>query len=72
MAFWNKEEWEKDFTGLEKWLTVSVSQLDKYIAAAELSDVRLESKKLNDRIAELWVVPDCDKEEFWKAYNQLK
>lgn len=69
MRNYELEDWEKDFTGLTKWLTISIDQLNKYKIAAIQSKTRLETKYLNNQTVELWVAPDCDMETFWNVFE---
>jgi len=63
------EDWEKDFSGLEKLRTIKTSQLIIYLNAADESKIRMEFKKINRDEYEIWTPKNMDLTEFWKAFN---
>lgn len=63
------EDWEKDFSGLEKLRTIKANQLIIYLNAADESKIRIEFKKINRDEYEIWTPVNMDLTEFWRAFN---
>ncbi len=61
------EDWEKDFTGLEKLREIKRSDLSLYKQAAEKIGMRLEFKGI-----EVWTPKDEDLTLFWKALKKFQ
>ena len=67
-----REDYEKDFSGLEPYEVVEKIKRDTYLNAAKVCDVKMEYKtKANGRY-EIWVPTEADLTEFWDHLNSLE
>ncbi len=60
------EDWEKDYTGLERLRSVKPAEVKTYIKTAKKLGIRLESRAINPELYEILVLPREDLTFFWK------
>jgi len=60
------EDWEKDFSGLERLRGVKPEEAHGYTETAKKLGIRLEFKSISSGLSEIWVLPDEDLTFFWK------
>ena len=64
------EDWEKDFSGLEKLRTINKNQLTFYLDAAQTSGVGMEFKHVSEDKYEIWTPKGMSLSAFWNALKQ--
>ncbi len=60
------EDWEKDYSGLERLRTVKSEKVYAYVKTAKKLGIRLETKAINPGLYEVLVLPKEDLTFFWK------
>jgi len=60
------EDWEKDFSGLEKLRTIKAVKLMGYLNASDEVGLRLEFKSISRDEYEIWTPKGRDLTEFWE------
>jgi hypothetical protein len=65
------EDWEKDFTGLNKLSSILPSQVRIYKEAAAASNMRMATKNADRGMVEVWT-EDKDHELFWAKIKELR
>lgn len=60
------EDWEKDFSGLEKLVSIQKNKLIIYLESAAESNIRMEFKDNDPNTYEIWTPKGVDLTEFWE------
>lgn len=65
-----KENWEKNFDGLEPFTVVTADRAEQYAKSAVKCGLRMEFKTINrGRDCQFYCKPDADLTEFWKELD---
>lgn len=67
-----KEDWEKDFTGLELLHEIYDHEVEAFSDTAKALDMRIEFKSIKPGRPEVWTPSGRDLTDFWDKLEQTR